>query len=130
MRDEYQISRTIYSQGENLAVNTIYGHIVGILPNEEEEIRYIAMVAPDRTNLPATTQIRPLPLEDHDQTLASNFGRPSDLIGMRVRIEYYGSNWESGIARIVPPRERQPVGNLSEVPSRGFRFAVAGGGSI
>jgi len=47
---------------------------------------------------------------------------------LRVRIEYYGEDWQKGVARIVPPRERTPVGNLNEMPACGFRFAVAGGG--
>jgi hypothetical protein len=129
MADDYKISQTVSNIRQDRRIKAIYGYIMEVL-NIEEEDYYIPLVALENHALPVDTQCHYIPLDETPEQLASNYGEPRDLIGLRVRVEYYGTRWRTGVARIVPGRTRRPVGTATEIPSRGFRFAVAGGGSV
>ena len=129
INNEFPESRTIQHLEQNRSVNAIYGHIVDIL-NIDEQDYYVALVAPEESDLSPDIMSHYIPIDEPVSSLAANYGPPRDMIGLRVRVEYYGTRWRRGVAKVVPERDRQPPGNASEVPSRGFRFAVAGGGTI
>ncbi len=129
MENQHQTSRSIVAVEQSRSLNAIYGHIVEILTIDDRDY-YIPLVVPEETIFPVDTQSEYIPLEENAGSLSSNFGKPRDLIGLRVRVEYYGARWRTGVARIISPRRPAATGNESEVPSRGFRFAVAGGGSV
>jgi hypothetical protein len=129
MIDNYQISRQVDYLEEDKTISAVYGYIIDILSIDDQDF-YIPLVAPERTVFSADSQSHYIPLDEHFGQLAATYGSPRDLKGLRVRVEYYGTKWNTGVARIVVDRNRQPVGNSMEVPSRGFRFAVAGGGKI
>jgi hypothetical protein len=129
MIDTPEMSRHVDRVEQNRSINAIYGHIINTLDIDEQQY-YIALVALEETSFDIDLQCSYIPLEESHEQLSANYGSPRDLIGLRVRVEYYGSSWKTGVAHIVPERNRQPVGNTTEIPARGFRFAVAGGGSI
>ena len=123
------LSRHVFRAEQDRQLKAIYGHIVEVLEMNENSY-YIVLVAPEETYFSVDTQCEYIPLEESPARLAAAYGVPRDLIGERVRVEYYGARWRAGVAHIVPGRNPQPTGNTSEVPQRGFRFAVAGGGSV
>jgi hypothetical protein len=127
--DDHQISRHTDNLEEDTRISAIYGHIIDVLSINGQDF-YIPLVALERTVFGVDSQSHYIPLDETDAQLAATYGTPRDLKGNRVRIEYYGQKWNSGVARIVPGRGRQPSGNITEIPSRGFRYAVAGGGSL
>ena len=127
--DRREISNSIHQMTQSKSLNAVYGYIVEILSIDDQDF-YIPLIAPEDSAMPVDTQCAYIPLEESPEALASSFGAPRDLIGQRVRVEYYGMHWKKGTCRVVPSRNRQPVGNLTEIPSRGFRHAVAGGGSV
>lgn len=127
MIDKYPTSRHIDHLDQDRTLRAVYGYIIDILSMNDQDY-YIPLVGPEETFYSVDTQCNYIPLDESPEQLAANYGSPRDLIGLRVRVEYYGIRWKTGTARIVPGKQRQPVGNLTEVPSRGFRFAVAGGG--
>lgn len=133
MKDITDISQNVSRPVENVEqdrkIKSVYGYILDIL-NMNDEPYYIALVGPEETYYPVDTQCEYIPLEESPTRLASAYGPPEALIGLRVRVEYYGMRWRTGVARIVPGRNPEATGNLSEMPTRGFRFAVAGGGGI
>jgi len=127
--DEHQVSRMSDHNEIDKTIRAVYGHVVDILRQNDDEF-YIPLVALEGSMLPADLMCHYIPMEEPEEQLAASYGEPANLIGLRVRVEYYGINWRSGVARVVPSRSRRPVGNLTEVPTRGFRYAVAGGGSV
>lgn len=131
MRDitDTNISRQVEHIEQDRRIKAIYGHIIDVL-NMNDNPYYIVLVGPEETYYPVDTQCEYIPLEESPSRLAAAYGEPSELIGLRVRVEYYGMRWRTGVARIVSGRNPEPTGNLTEVPTRGFRFAVAGGGSV
>ena len=114
---------------EDTRIHSIFGHIVEIASIDEED-QYLVLVLPEGAILSAEFYAAFLPLEDRPDILASNYGTPRDLIGRRVRIDYYGLDWTKGLARIITNRRVESPGNTIEMPARSFRFAVAGGGAV
>jgi len=128
MKDPFEISRQ-ESPSQVESLNTIYGHIIDIFTTGEDDY-YVPLVTLESSSFPAETNIAFVPLDESNEQLAATYGSPRDIIGLRVRIEYRGIQWMSGIARIAPEKDRVPVGNATSIPSRGFRYAVAGGGKV
>lgn len=106
-----------------------YGRIMDILTNEEAEY-YVVLVAKERSLHGPESKCAILPLGHTLEELTSNFGTPKDLVGRRVRVEFFGNSWRRGIAYLAFDTSLQGVGTAMELPSRGFRYAVAGGGSV
>jgi hypothetical protein len=129
LEDNYKISQMIHNIEQDRTIRAVYGYIIDILTIEEQDF-YIALVGPEEANFPADTMCHYIPIDESPESLAASYGPPKDLVGLRVRVDYYGSSWRRGVAHIVPQRERTSHGNASEVPRRGFRYAVAGGGSV
>ncbi len=129
MIDNYKISQTSEDVRRDRRIKVIYGYIVEMLTIDNQDY-YIPLVAPEEHSMSIDSQCQYIPFDESPEQLAANYGTPRDLIGRRVRVEYYGTRWRIGVARIVPERTRQPAGNITEIPSKGFRFAIAGGGSI
>jgi len=115
--------------GEDRALRVDYGYILAMLSNDRYQY-YHGLIALERSRLPAGTSARVMVIEEGVESLAATYGAPEDLVGRRVRIEYVGRSWWTGTVRIVPGREAEPIGELMNIPSRGFRYAVAGGGSV
>jgi len=127
--EEHKISQVVDRVTQDRTIRAIYGHIVDML-NMDDQDYYIALVAPEESNFSVDIMSHYIPIDESTESLAANYGPPEDLIGLRVRVDYYGTAWRSGVAHIVPSRNRVPPGNTSEMPRRGFRFAIAGGGGI
>jgi len=113
---------------EDRSLKIGYGYIISMMVNEEESY-YHAVVGPEVTRV-GLSESAILPLMETPEFLSATYGPPEDLVGRRVRIEYVGTRWQSGTAKIVPERTARPIGNLVDIPGRGFRYAVPGGGSI
>lgn len=107
-------------------LNIEYGYIVGV-GSPDESPRYLVLVRKEFSHGIDGAPVL-IPVEEPAEVLASTFGRPEDLIGQRVRVEYFGSNWRTGVARIVPGRDVPSRPGLTEIPGRGFRYAIAGSG--
>jgi hypothetical protein len=122
------MSQSIENVSVERSLNITYGHIIGVLSIGDEDY-YIPLVAPESTLFRVDAVCEYIPLEETPVQLAASYGPPRDMIGLRVRIEYHGPNWRRGVAKVVPAKEREPMGNETEIPSRGFRYAIAGGGS-
>jgi len=114
---------------ERLTLNVEFGFIVDIIADEEETY-YLAIVAKERGVLPADSELAMLPLAHTVEELTSLYGSPQDVIGRRVRIEYRSHNWRRGICFLTAGQAIRGASRAMEVPSRGFRYAVAGGGSV
>ncbi len=111
------------------SLNVEFGFILDVI-GDEDNVYYIAIVAKEKNVFPADTQLATLPLTHTTEELNSLFGAPEDIVGRRVRIEYRGSDWRKGACSLTVNSQIAPVGTSMEVPSRGFRYAVAGGGSV
>lgn len=107
-------------------LNVEYGYVVGV-GSTDENPRYLVLVKKEFSYGVDGAPVL-IPVEEPAEVLASTYGRPEDLIGQRVRVEYFGTNWRTGVARIVPSRDIPSRPGLTDIPSRGFRYAVAGGG--
>jgi hypothetical protein len=129
MMNPHQISRETDHVERDRRLQTVYGHIVEMLNLDDQDF-YMPLVVLEQSSFAPGSSLNYIPLDDTPEQLAANYGAPRDLIGLRVRIEYFGNSWRTGVAKVVSGRSRQPVGNLTEVPSRGFRYAVAGGGGL
>jgi len=114
---------------EDRSLRVDYGYILAMMSNDEEQY-YHGLIALERSSVPAGSESRVMAIEEGHEHLAASYGAPEDLIGRRVRIEYVGKHWWTGTVKIVPGRRTRPIGELMDVPSRGFRYAVAGGGSV
>jgi hypothetical protein len=126
MRDSFH-SR-ISSGTTDTRVKAEYGYIVDIIaPSPEEDNQYyIAEVAKENSALPSDIYTAIVHMEQTPQELASLYGTPRDLIGLRVRIDYTGNDFRSGVARVVSGRAPTAMGGFTEVRSRGFRHARPG----
>lgn len=124
-RNKYVSDNALPESLYSRRLNVEYAYIVGIAATEEEP-RYMVLVKKEFCLGSVSEQPAIVPMEEPPEVLAASFGRPEDLIGQRVRIEYFGSNWKTGIARIVTGRDIPSRPNLTDIPSRGFRYAVAG----
>jgi len=122
-------SRPTKGYSQQPFVNVEFGFILSIV-EDQDDTYYIAIVAKEMNSLQADSQLAIMPIGHTIEELSSLFGEPSDLIGRRVRIEYRGGNWRTGMCRLAAPVVQGSVGTAMEVPSRGFRYAVAGGGSV
>lgn len=112
----------------NTTLNVEYGYIIGMLNSENDGPLYRAAVARERTRNTASQDWHLLPFDQTVEELRSLYGDPQDLIGLRVRIEYYGTNWTLGRIRIVSPKGLETRSSGSEFNNRGFRYAVPGEG--
>ncbi len=127
--DRPRMSQNVRQLTQDRSLNAVYGYVVEIFSIDDQDF-YIPLIAPEESAFSIDTKTSYIPLEESTESLAASFGEPRNLIGQRVRIEYYGARWQKGTCRIVPPRSREPIGNTMELPSRGFRHAVAGGGGV
>lgn len=110
-------------------IKCTYGYIDDIFPAEglEEEF-YIIKVSLESSVHPTSSEVPMIPIEQTVEELSALYGPPSALIGRRVRIEYTGRDYTSGVARIVS--DIVPGGGtaMNQINSRGFRYAVPGKG--
>lgn len=111
---------------DNSSINIAYGYIVGVLSTEEEP-RYLALVHREFSTAHPGAESILIPIEETHEHLAATYGTPNDIVGLRVRMEYVGTDPRRGVARIVPGRNVPARPNITELPARGFRYAVAGG---
>ncbi len=110
-------------------MNFCYGHVVGILSINDEEY-YIPLIVKEGTGVHPTRNTHYIPMADTVEHLATMYGEPQALIGLRVRVEYWGRDWRNGACRIEAGRTRRAAGPAATVETTGFRWAVAGGGVI
>lgn len=129
MDSEHQISQISRHSISDRRLQVEYGYVFDIISLEEQSY-YIAVVGREQGIIPADEDSTVVPLEHSIEELTSLYGAPEDIIGLRVRVEYFGEDWRQGIAKIVSPREPSGVGTSMDVDSRGFRHAVAGGGNV
>jgi hypothetical protein len=111
------------------SLNIEYGYIIAAFTSEEEP-RYFVLVLKEFSRVDPRQDPAAMPIEESYEYLASTYGSPENLVGLRVRIEYIGSDWKLGAAKIVPGRDVPVRGTLTSLPSRGFRYAAAGGSSL
>ena len=112
---------------EGIPIKCVYGYITNIyLAEGEEDEYYVVGVEREGTTAPDGTPYPTIPMEQTVEELSSLYGPPSSLVGRRVRVDYTGRTFHSGIARVVS--ERFPGGgtNMNELPGRGFRYAIPG----
>ena len=111
------------------SLNIEYGYIVGAFTSDDQP-RYFVLVLKEFSRVDPRQDPAAMPIEEAYEGLASTYGPPENLVGMRVRIEYVGTDWKLGSCRLAPGREVPVRGNLTSLPSRGFRYASAGGSSF
>lgn len=111
------------------SLNIEYGYIVGAFSSDEEP-RYFVLVLKEFSRVDPRQDPAAIPIEESYEHLAATYGPPENLVGLRVRIEYVGTDWKLGSARIAPPRDVPVRANLTSLPARGFRYAQAGGSSL
>jgi len=112
-------------------VKVVYGYITDIYTGDEEEEQddyYIVQIQRENTVNPTNSDYEYIALEQTPEELAALYGAPSDLIGKRVRVDYTGRDFRSGTARIVADVVPRGGQSLTEIESRGFRYAVPGEG--
>jgi hypothetical protein len=111
------------------ALRVVRGYILQIVSLGEDRYYKVLVALEGARAGQAVKNARVVTIEEPGEHLAATFGEPEDLIGRRVRIEYTGGNWWRGVARVIP-QQNEALGESLDLPSRGFRYAVAGGGSI
>jgi hypothetical protein len=124
------MSKSLRESYERPTIAVQFGYIVDVLTSDDEAF-YVAVVMREISSpqMPADSNPIMCPLGHPIEELTSLYGEPEALIGRRVMIEYVGSNWGGGVARLTLPRVPTSIGTAMELPSRGFRHAVAGSGS-
>lgn len=113
----------------NVPIKCTYGFIEDIFPASglEEEF-YIIKVILEATVYHEACEAPMIPMEQTVEELSALYGPPSALIGRRVRIEYTGRDYKSGVARVVADRIPGGGTEMNQINSRGFRYAVPGSG--
>lgn len=113
----------------NVPIKCTYGHITEVFPADGvEEEYYIVQVSLENSVLQDETEVPMIPIEQTVEELSALYGPPSAIIGRRVRIEYTGRDYKSGIARIVSDLIPGGGTQMNKIKSRGFKYAVPGKG--
>lgn len=114
---------------EGYPIKCVYAYIEDVFPADgQEEEFYIVSVSREGTIHHEETEAPIIPLEQTVEELSMLYGAPSALIGRRVRIEYTGRDYTSGVARVVADSIPGGGTQMNKIESRGFRYAVPGSG--
>ena len=121
--DNLRVSEKTY---EIPHVRVIYGYIVDMASTPDDNDLYLPLVRIESLGRPIPEAF--IPLAQPMEQLTAVYGSPRDLIGRRVRIEYQGSKWFLGRATITSTPGDNIPGGEQQLPSVGFRHAIAGRG--
>lgn len=107
----------------------VYGYITEVSEIENQSF-YVVKVRTENSLASFETSVPMIPLDQTPEELSSLYGPPSALLGRRVKVEFTGANFSSGVAKIVTGSRLRDETGFNTNKTRPFRYAVAGGGKV